>query len=196
MNDAGTPLTHMHALTILWLPVLLSAVAVFVISALIHMVIKWHSPDYRGFSNEEAVRGAIRAGNPTPGHYVVPNCGDMKQMNSEAMQRKYIEGPVAHIIVAPSGRPNMGKHLGLWFLWTLVISASAAVIVGHIIPIDPIFARKAAKIIAALTFVAYGYGSVQESIWTARPWVVTIKNLVDAAIYGVATGFVFYWLWP
>ena len=42
----------------LWLPVVLSAVAVFVISAILHMVLKYHKRDYRGLPNEEAVRAA------------------------------------------------------------------------------------------------------------------------------------------
>ncbi len=39
------------------------------------MVIKWHAGDYRGFANEDAVRAAIRAGNPAPGRYVVRFAG-------------------------------------------------------------------------------------------------------------------------
>ena len=55
----------MNALLSLWLPILLSAVVVFVISSLIHMVFKWHASDYNALANEDAVRDAIRAGNPT-----------------------------------------------------------------------------------------------------------------------------------
>ena len=62
----------MNTLLSLWLPILLSAVVVFVISSLVHMVFKWHASDYKGFANEDAVRAAIRAGNPAPGQYVVP----------------------------------------------------------------------------------------------------------------------------
>ena len=56
----------------LWLPILVSAVLVFVVSAIIHMVLKYHNSDYSPLSNEDAVRAAIRAGNPRPGLYVVP----------------------------------------------------------------------------------------------------------------------------
>jgi hypothetical protein len=57
----------MNNLLALWLPILLSAVVVFIISSLIHMVIKWHAGDYNALANEDAVRAAIRAGNPAPG---------------------------------------------------------------------------------------------------------------------------------
>ena len=43
-------------------PILLSAVLVFVMSSLIHMVLKWHNTDYRKISNGDAVRAAISAG--------------------------------------------------------------------------------------------------------------------------------------
>ena len=45
----------------LWLPILLSAVFVFIASALINMLLKfWHSPDYRGFANEDEIAGEQR----------------------------------------------------------------------------------------------------------------------------------------
>ena len=36
----------MVSLGSLWLPVLLSAVLVFIVSALVHMVLKYHNSDY------------------------------------------------------------------------------------------------------------------------------------------------------
>ena len=50
----------------LLLPVVLSAVFVFLASFLVHMVLRYHSSDYTQLPNEDAVRAAIRAGNPAP----------------------------------------------------------------------------------------------------------------------------------
>lgn len=186
----------MNALLSLWLPILLSAVVVFVISSLVHMVIKWHAPDYRRLANEDAVRDAIRAGNPTPGHYMMPYCGDMKEMGSEAIMKKYREGPVGHILLAPNGPPNMGKMLGLWFLWALIVSVVGAFLATQLFGLDPARARAAAKLVGALTFIAHGFGTVIESIWMARSWSSSVKYLLDAALYAVGSGFVFFWLWP
>jgi hypothetical protein len=186
----------MNALLSLWLPILLSGVVVFMISSLIHMVIKWHAPDYRGFANEDAVRDAIRAGNPTPGRYVVPYCAEMKQMGSEAMHKKYREGPVGHIVIAATGVPNMGKYLGLWFLWSLAVAAIAAFLATQLLGLEHQHARAAAKLVGAVTFIAHGFGTMQESIWMARSWSSSVKYLLDAALYAVGTGCVFLWLWP
>ena len=46
----------MVSLGSLWLPVLLSAVLVFIVSALVHMVLKYHNSDYKRLPNEDAVR--------------------------------------------------------------------------------------------------------------------------------------------
>lgn len=186
----------MNALLFLWLPILLSAIAVFVISSLIHMVFKWHAPDYRGFSNEEAVRAAIRAGNPAPGRYVVPYCSDVKEMGSESMVRKYKEGPVGQFAIGPNGTPNIGKHLAQWFCVTLIVSTASAYLAAKFAAVDGTEALRAAKTIGLVSFLAYGLGTIQESIWALRPWGSTAKYLLDSALYAVGTAAVFYWLWP
>jgi hypothetical protein len=186
----------MNYLLALWLPILLSAVVVFVISSLIHMVLKWHAPDYKGFANEDAVRAAIRAGNPAPGQYVVPYCGDMKEMGSDAMKQKYQEGPVGFVTLTPTGPMNMGKFLGLWFLLNLAVAAIAAGLAGRLFGLDHSHAHGAAKLVGAVTLIAYAIGSISDSIWMGRPWSSTAKYLLDAALYAVGTGLMFLWLWP
>lgn len=185
----------MHVLISLWLPILLSAVVVFVISSLIHMLLNWHASDYGNFANEDAIRDAIRAGGAKPGRYVIPACKEMKDMASESMKQKYAEGPVGHITLLPNGQPSMGKYLGMWFLLTLLVSAITALLASRLIPLDPAFARSAAKLAFAVSFVAYGFGTLQESIWSGRPWSQSIKYLIDSALYAAGTGAVFYWLW-
>ncbi len=186
----------MNALLSVWLPILLSAAVVFIISSLIHMVIKWHAGDYSALANEDAVRDAIRAGNPAPGRYVVPHCPDMKDMGDEAMLKKYREGPVGHFTLGPTGAPVLGKFLGKWFVWTLVVATIAAYLAVRVYGLDPRHARSAAKLVGAVTFVAHGFGTVQESIWAMRPWSSSAKYLLDAALYGLGSGLVFFWLWP
>lgn len=45
----------------LWLPILLSAVIVFVASSIIHMVIPFHKSDYRKVPDEPKVLDSLRA---------------------------------------------------------------------------------------------------------------------------------------
>jgi hypothetical protein len=184
----------MNALLSLWLPILLSAVVVFVISSLIHMVFKWHASDYKGFSNEDAVRDAIRGGNPSPGQYVLVHC-DMKDMGNEDTVKKFREGPVGFVVLTPPGTMNMGKFLGQWFGFNLVVAVVGAFIATQLFGLDPERARAAAKLVGAVTFLVYGFGSITDSIWMGRPWAITAKFLFDSALYAVGSGLIFYWLW-
>ena len=43
----------MNAILHLWLPILATAVMIFIASSLIHMVFKWHNADYRKLANEQ-----------------------------------------------------------------------------------------------------------------------------------------------
>ncbi len=54
----------------LWMPILASAVLVFIASALIWTVLPWHKSDFKKTSDEEGVRAAL-SGN-TPGYYMLP----------------------------------------------------------------------------------------------------------------------------
>lgn len=185
----------MSVLLSFWLPILLSAIVVFVISSVVHMVLKWHASDYNGFANEDAVREAIRASQAGPGRYVIPHCKDMKEMASPAMKQKYAEGPIGHVTLGPVGFPSMGKYLGLWFLQTLLVSAVLTVLVANVIPFDPRLAVKAAKLAGGIAFIAYGFGTITESIWGMRPWGSSAKYLLDAVLYGAGVGAVFYFFW-
>src|SRR4029077_20449640 len=73
----------------LWIPVLASAVVVFVISSILHMALKYHSADYKRLPNEDAVRDALGKGSLPPGLYQLPYCANMKAMQEPANKAKY-----------------------------------------------------------------------------------------------------------
>lgn len=50
----------MVSLTSLWLPILVSAVIVFVASSIIHMVLPYHRSDMRKLAQEDEVLAALR----------------------------------------------------------------------------------------------------------------------------------------
>ncbi len=63
----------MGLLLSLWAPILLSAVAVFIASSLIHMVLGYHKHDYAAIPSEDAVMEALRKFNIPRGDYIVPH---------------------------------------------------------------------------------------------------------------------------
>jgi len=185
----------MVALGALWLPILLSAVFVFVVSAIIHMVLKYHNSDLHPLPNEDAVRAAIRSGNPAPGQYVTPYCREMKDMQTPEMQRKYAEGPVGLFYLRRPGPPNMGPLLGQWFLFTLVVSLFVAYIASHVLPSGTSY-LSVFRVVGATGFLAYAAGSVPAAIWMGKPWGVAWKEMFDGLLYGLVTAGTFGWLWP
>lgn len=185
----------MVTLGALWIPILASAVIVFLTSFLVHMVLKYHASDYSQLPNEEAVRAAIRTGNPKPAQYVIPYCPDMKQMDSPEMKKKFAEGPVGVLNIKPSGEYGMGKALGQWFVFTLVVSFFVAYVAAHTIAPGTTY-LEVFRVVGTIAFLAYGMGQVPAAIWMGKPWSVTFKELFDGLVYGLMTAGTFGWLWP
>jgi len=185
----------MNNILLLWLPILVTAVSVFVASSLIHMVFKWHNSDYRKLSNEDAVLAAIRAGSPEPGQYVLPHCADMKEIQTEAMQKKFREGPVGFMTLKKAGSPAIGGALVKWFIFNLVV----AVIVGAIalrlygLQADP---HRAGHVVGVISLLTYAGSSVQAGIWMGKPWGSVAKDMLDGLIYATVSALSFMFLWP
>jgi hypothetical protein len=185
----------MVSLGALWLPVLLSAVLVFIVSALVHMVLKYHNSDYTRIPNEEAIRSAIRAASPPPAQYIIPYCPEMNEMQTPEMKQKFTEGPVAMLNVMRPGVPSMGRPLTQWFIFSLVLSFFIAYIASHAIPAGAPYLQ-VFRIVGAIGFLAYGAATAPPSIWMGKPWKITWKEMFDALLYGLVTAGTFGWLWP
>lgn len=179
----------------LWLPVVVSAVAVWLVSAVLHMVLKYHRADFKQLADEDAVAPAVRSAAPAPGVYVIPYCSDMSKMKDPVFVKKYEDGPVALITLMRRGMPNMGKLLGQWFLFCFLVSFVTGYVARHALGFDtdPLTVL---RITGTVAFIGYGFGYVQDSIWHGWPWSNTARGLLDALIYGLVTGLVFRFLWP
>jgi Flp pilus assembly protein TadB len=179
----------------LWLPILLSGAAVFLVSSLIHMVLGYHANDMKKFPNEDAVADAVRKLNIPPGDYAYPKPDSMKDMGTPEFKEKQKKGPTFLMSVWPSGDPGMGTALTLWFIYSLIIGIFSAYVAGR--ALGPGADYLAVFRFAGVTaFAAYALGGWQASIWYKRPWAVTLKNTFDGLVYGLVTGGVFGWLWP
>jgi len=185
----------MGFLTELWAPILLSAVLVFVVSSIIHMALKYHRTDVRPIENEAAVLDAMRANNVGPGEYFFPWCNEMKDMNTPEYKEKLARGPVGHLTVTPEGGFNMGKCLGLWFGYTVLVSLFTAYIAWQGLAPGASYLH-VFQMTGATAFLVYGIGSMPGSIWKGVSWKVTGKFVFDGLLYALATGGAFGWLWP
>jgi hypothetical protein len=185
----------MTPLTSLWLPILLSALGVFLVSSVLHMLTPWHKGDFRRLANEDQVRQALRPLALEPGDYMVPRPATREEMSSPEFARKMVEGPVLVMTVIPSGPPNMGANLLQWFAYAMVVGALAAYVAGRALgPGAP--AAAVLRFAGTTAFIGYAAALWQSSIWYRRSWWTTLKLNVDGLVYGVLTGLVFAWLWP
>ncbi|HLF14713.1 MAG TPA: hypothetical protein VI932_07475 [Bacteroidota bacterium] len=179
----------------LWLPIFLSAVFVFIVSSLIHMVFKYHASDFKKMPGEDQAMDALGKLKIPPGDYVMPYAGSMKAMADPAYIEKYKKGPVAFFTIFPSGPPGMGKELALWFLYSVVIGIFAAYVAGR--ALGPGAGYLAVhRFAGVIAFAGYALGLLQNSIWYKRSWSSTLKSMFDGLIYASVTGGTFGWLWP
>jgi hypothetical protein len=179
----------------LWLPVLASAVAVFVVSSIMHMVLKYHKADYSKLPNEDAVRDVLGKANLAPGLYMTPYCTDHAQMKDPAFQEKFVKGPVAVITVIANGMVNMPKHLGQWLVFCFIVSFTAAYVARHTM-LPGANGLLVMRMTGAIAFCAYGWGNIVDSIWKGQPWSNTMRSMIDGLIFSIVTGAVFMALWP
>ncbi len=179
----------------LWLPVVASAVAVFIASSIFHMVLRHHRADYRKLPNEDAVGEVMRKGGLAPGVYFLPYCPDPSKMKDPAVLKKYTDGPVALVSVMASGPPNLGKHLVQWFVFCFLASFVSAYVARHTLSFGA-DGMIVLRITGTVAFASYGMGYFIDSIWKAIPWGNTARSLFDAAVYSIVTGATFMLLWP
>lgn len=185
----------MVPLTSLWLPILVSAVLVFVVSSIIHMVLPYHRSDYRPVPAEDDVMEALRRFRIPPGDYLVPcprSAADMRNPEFVARREK---GPVLMMTVWPAGPPSMGAQLGMWFVYSLIVGLFAGYVasigLGPGAPYLVVF-----RYTGTVAFVGYALALWQNSIWYRRAWSITLKSTFDGLVYGLLTAGAFGWLWP
>ena len=185
----------MTALTALWLPILLSAVVVFVVSSIIHMGPFWHKTDYPRLDNQDRVMDALRPLNIPPGDYMIPRPTSNAEMRSPEFLEKMKRGPAVIMTVLPPWSGSMTTNLAQWFVYILVISFFSAYIASRALPPATEYIH-VFRFAGATAFIGYSLALWQMSIWYRRAWSMTLKSTFDGLIYGLLTAGVFGWLWP
>ncbi len=185
----------MAFLTELWLPIVLSAVFVFIISSVIHMATPMHKGDVRKLPKEDAVMDALRANGVPPGAYMFPCCECMKDMSSPEMIEKRKRGPVGWLMVLPPGGCNMGTSLICWFVFALVVGALSGYVGWHSLGAGAHYLT-VFRITGTAAVLGYAVSHVPDSIWKGASWWTTTKFIFDGVLYGLVTAGTFGWLWP
>jgi hypothetical protein len=177
----------------LWLPILVSAVLVFVASSLVWNVLAAHKWHIRGLPDEAAFSEALARQAAPPGQYSIPYSA--AGMKDPAFAEKLAKGPVALLVVRKAGLPNMAQFLGSWFLYLLLVSYAVAFVCGQTLPRGTPYLL-VFRVAAAVAFAAYSFGQIPNAIWWGRPWKSALKEFADGLLYALLTAGTFGWLWP
>ena len=188
----------MDLLLSLWLPILLSAAAVWIVSTIFGMPFLHHKNDWIGLppSEEDAFMEFIRTrgGGIKPGNYLFPDFRTREAMESEKVGKALKEGPVGHLSVWQPPL-TMGGKLGATFIVYLVASTLIAYLASVALPKTAEFA-KVFQVVGTAGILAYSFSFIPSAIWFGAYKRTIVASIIDGIVYGAITGAIFAWRWP
>ncbi len=182
----------------LWLPILLSAAAVWIVSMVVWMALPHHKQDFINLpdppNGEDGFMDYIRKSGIKPGNYRFPDDRGRAKMTTEKVQKAWREGPVGHLSVWPTPL-TMGGKLAATFLVYLVATTLIAYLTRTALPGAASFA-KVFQFATAAGILAYCFSFVPNALWWGSYKRTIVANIIDGILYGAITGAIFAWRWP
>lgn len=175
----------------LWLPILVSAVVIFILSAVVWMVLPHHKKEWTGADNEAALLDVLRAGTK-PGQYMFPFL-DWGEKDPDAIAR-YAAGPHGNMTVW-AGPPKMGRNMLCTFIFFFVVLVGVAYIAAIALEPGAEF-MKVFQITGATAFLAFTMGGIPHGIWFGRSVHSLVTDFIDATVYALVAAGIFGALWP
>lgn len=188
----------MISIASLWLPILLSAIFVFMASSVIHMVLSvWHKNDFRHVPDEDAAMSALGSLGLEPGDYLFPHAGSSTEvMRSEAFLEKVNRGPIGILTIMPAKAwTNMAPQMTQWFVYAVVVAGVAAYVGTRTLGAGAEYLH-VFQITGTVAFSCYAMALPQRSIWWHQNWATTARSMLDGFVYACLTAGAFAWLWP
>jgi hypothetical protein len=192
----------MEFLTHLWLPIVVSAAAVWVASALAWMAIGHHKKDWKQVPNEDEFIETVQRMGIGPGNYGFPEfrrCQGMSKDEKMALWEEMQKRPMGLLRVW--GPISMGRNMLLTLVVFLVVSVLIGYLgwstLGHAPGAEgrPDFA-KVMQVLGTAGILAYCFAGLPNDIWFQRSAREVATSLIDGVVFGLITGAVFGWLWP
>lgn len=184
------------ALLDLWLPIVIAALVVWILSALFWTASPHHKHEWAKLPNEDQAMATLRQSGVQPGHYSFPFAGDMAAAKAPEFQKKLDDGPVGMLtVVTPDLYRNMGKPMIQSLVYYLVVSIFVAYVASRTLAPGAEYLA-VFRIAGTAAFLAFGMGIIPDTIWFGRGWTRAWKHLADALVYALFVGGVFGWRWP
>lgn len=190
----------MDLLLPLWLPILLSSVAVWFVSIIASMALPHNRQDWIALPNppgEDGFMDYLRKSDIKPGNYLFPDFRSSEAMKSAKVEKALNEGPVGHLSVWRTPLTMGDKLVGTFIVYLVVSILIAYLSLVAIQPVaSPASFAKVFQITATAGVLAYGFSFIPSALWWGSYTRTIIANTVDGVVYGVMTGAIFAWLWP
>ena len=174
----------------LWLPIVLSALALFFASFLSWMVLQLHRKDWLKLAKEDQLMQAVRDCEIPIGSYMFPGCGSAEEMKSEGYAKKWEAGPSGILTVYP--RVSMGKNLSLTFLYFLVVNFCLAYLATLALKPGADF-MAVFRFVSTAGFMTFLAAIVQHAIWFHSR---IVGHILESIVYAAICGAIFAAMWP
>ncbi len=183
----------MVGLAELWLPILVSGIAVFAASSIIWMVLPHHKADIKTLPDEAAFDSAMNSLNIEPGLYMYPGCHG-KDVKSAEFQTRWKSGPWGMITVMGSA-PNFGSNLIKTFIMYLIISAMAGYLAG-IGTMPGAEYMDVFRAVGTAAILGYCMGGIANDFFMGKPTRFIMTSFFDGVVFALITAGVFASMWP
>ena len=183
----------MEFLAHLWLPLLLSAVAVWFWSFLSWAILPLHKGDSKALPDEEAFAAAVRPLNIPPGSYGFPNCSDHKERNDPAFQAKWKAGPVGLLNI---WMPNLNMGANMILSFAVYAVASCLIAYAGYAAIPHASHAKAFQVAGTMGLLTYCFAFLPNMIWFQASKSTKVMAVFDGVVQGLLTGTIFALMWP
>jgi hypothetical protein len=189
------PESGMELLSQLWLPILVSAAAVWVASAIVWMALPHHKKDWSPMPDEAAFYQAFDSLKFPPGNYGFPDMKDKARCKDPEVKRRWEAGEMG--LLSIWGKVSMGRNMVVTFVVYLVISLFVGYIAQLALANKPGAGFKDVfQVAGAAGVLGYAFGHIPGSVWFAAYPRAIAMCVIDGIAYGLITGLVFAAMWP
>jgi hypothetical protein len=185
--------THV-SLADLWLPILLSAAAVWFAAFLIWTISPLHKQDWKGLPDESAFTAAVKGLAIPPGNYGFPHAADNKACRDPEFKKKWMEGPAGFVSIWPT-KMSMGRNMILTFIVYAVVSGFIAYI-GSLALTHGADKLSVFRLLGTAGILGYSFAFLPNGIWFNHTPRGLVQSIIDGVIYGLITAAIFALMWP
>ena len=173
---------------------ILAGVAVFVFSAIHHMVLPTGHMGVKSLTAEEPVLAAMRAAIREPGLYIFPGIDMSREPTEEEMKawtEKYVQGPTGILVFSPGGeQPMMPRQLSSELLTDILAGCIAAWVVS--LTAAP-FGRRV-LLVTLLGVFAWLAVTLSYGIWYRFPSAYVLGEGIDQIVGWFLGGLAIAWM--